>query len=92
MDFNKKNIAIIGIVLVLAIVLAGFLFSPSGFSTLGTQPDFVCVKIDSSTEICDGADSYWEDNTFRNLQTCENAHDELGRNCEHYHCDCRAAE
>ncbi|MDP7282707.1 MAG: hypothetical protein QF475_03670 [Candidatus Undinarchaeales archaeon] len=91
MEFNKKNIAIFGIVLVLAIVLAGFFFSPSGL-VAGNQPDFVCVSIDNPSEFCEGSDSYWAqpENTFQSFQICETAHDELERNCKHYYCDCRA--
>jgi len=88
---ERKYLAIAGLVLVAVIVVAGLVFSPSGFipAAKGGTYGAGCVKLGTNSELCDTAEA-WQENTFSSLQICNDAKDENGYNCRHMDlCTCK---
>jgi hypothetical protein len=87
---NQKQIIIGGIALLAVIVVAGIVFSPSGFLSVGSESpeQFACLSISKDGVRCGGSNGLWEDNTWDTLLDCQIEHDEAGNNCGSLHCEC----
>ncbi len=85
--------AIAGFTLVAVIVIAGLVFSPSGFVSAEPGATFGagCVMLGTNSDLCDTAEAWQE--TFSNLESCNDALDENGNNCRHLDlCTCKALD
>ncbi|MFH1450461.1 MAG: hypothetical protein ABIF92_00580 [archaeon] len=100
MEFDRKTLVLGGIVLLTVIVIAGLVFSPSGFLGLetGSTQGVACIKLGTSNERCDGVvgSDFWakEDSLWGSKQLCDNARDDLGHPCTYgpYKCSCKYAQ
>ena len=88
---ERKYTIFAGIALLAVIVIAGVVFSPSGFipAAKGGTYGTACVKLGTDSVLCDTSE-YWQENTFHSLQMCDDAMDENGYNCRHMDlCTCK---
>jgi hypothetical protein len=84
MELNRRTLAIGGFVLIAILVVAGIVFSPSGFvpANKGYSGGLACYTF-GTHDLCEGspATDYWKTNTFRNNDFCEAAFDENDHRC-----------
>jgi hypothetical protein len=91
---NQKQIIIGGIALLAVIVVAGIVFSPSGFipARKGGSYGAACVKLGTNSERCETSE-YWQETTFNSLQICDDQLDPNGFNCRHREvCTCKVLD
>ena len=88
---EQKHFIIGGIVLLVVILIAGIVFTPSGFVIKpgGTQ-GLTCVELGTNI-VCGGASDsdYWKENTFGSKDLCDDARDEYSKPCAIYGCTCK---
>ena len=83
---NKHYLAIGGFALIAVLVVAGFVFSPSGMLSASSEPDqFACMSIGKIGERCDMPT--WQ-GTWDSLLDCNTANDVAGSTCADYGCEC----
>lgn len=89
---DSKYLVIGGIALLAIILVAGIIFSPSGFLTKpGAAAEYVCVKANTNYERCDGSgDNFWKENSWKSGMLCEEIVDSESRTCGGYSgCKCK---
>jgi hypothetical protein len=92
---ENKHFVIGGAILLAVIFVAGLVFGPSGFISVG-QPtmQYACVQLNTGDVRCVGDGSgYWIDTEFQNNHDCELATDDSGTRCIYYgDCSCKRIE
>jgi len=87
---EQKYFVIGGIVLLAVIFLAGVIFTPSGFLVKpGETQGIACMKLGTSSTLCEGVTNYWKQNSWKSKVLCGNARDEKAKSCEVYGCTCK---
>jgi|TARA_Y100000310_G_C20646358_1_gene796837 hypothetical protein len=89
---ERKYVLLGGVALLAVIVVAGLVFTPSGFLVNPDHPmTFSCVNMDAASTYCDGSvgSDYWKGKTWRSHEVCDSEHDDVGKPCIVYHCGCK---
>jgi hypothetical protein len=86
---EKQYLVLGGIALLAVVLVAGMVFTPSGFLSVNIpKMNYACTNA-QTMDRCDGQNDYWSQYHWSSEESCLNARDDFMRPCQTYtDCHC----